>query len=106
MQFIAARPAGASVPAAAADGPVRPVRSGGGTEATVGHLERFAVDLANGEGSTAPVVHLGRLTGVDAGKLEQREAAHRILRDFNALPNHAGTRPCAAVLDHQRDTVS
>ena len=59
------------------------------------------INLADGVVPAAPVIHLGRLAGVDAGKLEQREASDRILRELDAFPEHARARPPGAVLDHE-----
>src|SRR5205807_10043088 len=86
--------------------PVRPVRPRGRAETAVGHRGRLTVELADGVAAAAPVVHLGRLAGIDAGELEQRQPTDRFLRELDALPEHPRTWPRSAVLDHQRRPVA
>lgn len=64
------------------------------------------IDLTDGVGPAAPVVHLGRLTGVDAGEFEQRQPADGFLGELNALPEQTWARPRRAVLNHERHPMS
>src|SRR5947208_5198377 len=85
--------------------PVRPVRPRGRAETAVGDRGRLTIELADGIAAAAPVVHLGRLAGIDAGELEQRQPTDRFLRVLDALPGRPWAWPRGAVLNHQRGTV-
>ena len=82
--------------------PVRPVGPGHWAKAPIRDGLRLTVELADGVRATAPVVDLRRLAGVDAGQLQQGESANRLLRELDALPEHARSRPGRAVLNQQR----
>src|ERR1700682_5376729 len=85
--------------------PVRPVGPRDRTETPVRDRLRLTVDLANGVRAAAPVVDLRRLSGVDAGQLQQGESADRLLRELHAFPEHARSRPGRAVLNQQRRSM-
>jgi len=61
--------------------------------------------LADGVRAPAPVVNLGRLAGIDAGQLQQRESANRFLRELDAFPEDMRSRPGRAVLNDERGTM-
>src|SRR5438445_3156767 len=82
--------------------PVRPVGPRHRTETPSGDHLRLTVELANGVRATAPVVDLRRLAGVDSGQLQQGQAANRLLRELDALPEHVRSRPRRAVLNDER----
>src|SRR2546430_1010090 len=86
-------------------GQVSPVRPGGRAETAVGARGRLTIGVAYSIAAAAPVVHLGRLAGIDAGELEQRQPTDRFLRELDALPEHPWAWPRGAVLNHQRGTV-
>ena len=81
--------------------PVGPVRAGRGTKAAVGNGGGLAIELADGIGPAAPVVYLGRLARIHAGKLQQGEATDGLLRELDAFPEHARARPPGTMLDHE-----
>jgi len=82
--------------------PVRPVRTRHWTKTPRWYLKRLAINLANGVRAAAPVVDLGRLTGIDTREFQQGQTADRVLGEFDAPPDHARAGPGRAVLDHQR----
>ena len=59
------------------------------------------IELTHGVGPTAPVVHLGRLAGVDAGKFEERESTNGFLGELDAFPEQTWAWPPGVVLNHE-----
>jgi hypothetical protein len=59
------------------------------------------IELTHGVGPAAPVVHLGRLAGVDAGKFEQRQSTNRVLGELDAFPEQTWAWPSGVVLNHE-----
>jgi hypothetical protein len=59
------------------------------------------IDLTHGVGAAAPVVHLGRLAGVDAGEFEERESTNRFLGELDAFPEQTWAWPPGVVLNHE-----